>query len=79
MTEEQAKTKWCPFSRNFYNQGPYNRTPWGIDKASMCIGSECMAWRWVKDPVTNLFTYGKELPDYEGEHGYCGLAGKYYV
>lgn len=79
MTEEEAKTKWCPFSRFYSTTGAFNRSGDGIDRASKCIGSGCMAWRWIKDPVTDLFTHGKELPDYKGEHGYCGLAGKYYV
>jgi len=38
MTEDEAKTKWCPFVRA---AGP-------ADPASgyLCIGSACMAWRW---------------------------------
>jgi hypothetical protein len=59
MTEDEAKTKWCPFARV---EGPYaygnpaiNRN---IDngnpaKNSKCIGSACMAWRgdWFYEVV----------------------------
>lgn len=80
MTEEEARTKWCPFGRVYSPNGAYNRTETTAAAGpSRCIASNCMAWRWIKDPVTNLFTFGKELPSYEGEHGYCGLAGKFYV
>jgi hypothetical protein len=34
-----------------------------------------MAWRWVKDPLIEFVANGKTVPDYTGEHGYCGLAG----
>jgi hypothetical protein len=34
-----------------------------------------MAWRWVKDPLIEFVANGKPVPDYKGEHGYCGLAG----
>jgi hypothetical protein len=33
MTEDEAKTKWCP---KIEHRG------WG-----KCIGSGCMAWRWI--------------------------------
>lgn len=42
-----------------------------------CIGSECMAWRWVethiKDPE---WPEGTRLIASSDTHGYCGLAGK---
>jgi hypothetical protein len=74
MTEEEAKTKWCPFARliaemrsNLGNVGfteSHNRRATedgdGFPSAARCIGSSCMAWRW------------KSL----NESGYCGLAGK---
>lgn len=61
MTEQEAATKWCPFSRvlgdDLGNEGngaaSYNRVfVWGdrervakISSGSFCIGSACMAWR----------------------------------
>lgn len=67
MTEEEAKTKWCPFSngiliRTFDKHGAFSAGLTGnrgvehgdIADSSLCIGTNCMAWR----------DYG------------CGLAGK---
>lgn len=60
MTEDEAKTKWCPEARApLLGQGgnvPINR-PERCD--SRCIGSECMAWR--RDSINT---------------GYCGKAGR---
>ena len=64
MTEEEAKTKWCPFAM-FADAawGPHNRAT-KHDKAVtdgvLCIGSGCMAWRWGDSDIG----------------AYCGLAGK---
>lgn len=59
MTEDEAKTKWCPMARPD-NQTAANRRY--VDgeamKNSRCLGSGCMMWRWS----------GKTT-------GYCGLAG----
>ncbi len=46
MTEEEAKTKWCPFARTevFDAQGGCSGGNRGGGITS-CIGSACMAWR----------------------------------
>lgn len=76
MTEDEAKTKWCPFVRfSIADDGDTaaNRDSKVLsDKDSKhgdlqvrhnarCIASACMAWR-------------SDLPN--AVAGYCGLAGK---
>ena len=62
MTEDEAKTKWCPFARD--RDGAENRVPYGESDAEPppeeyirneamafpCIASACMAWRWADVP-----------------------------
>jgi len=80
MTEEEAKTKWCPFAKVVMLPEGTAAVPMGRkvtrdqDNAvrtigDHCIGSACMAWRW-KDPTT------PHLDDRDALGGYCGLAGK---
>jgi hypothetical protein len=69
VTEEEAKTKWCPLVRSSApdDNGASNR--WARDPfdgpSNVCIGSACMAWRWADrpDPLEAL------------GFGFCGLAG----
>jgi len=73
MTEDEAKTKWCPFmqisidgmgARLASNRGYVLKNE---EKPSlMCMGSACMAWRWT-DPLT--------VPQ-QDRRGCCGLAGR---
>lgn len=74
ISEEQAKTKTCPRSIGvqpcyspFDGQGIRDGGPWS------CVGSDCMAWRWVETNVND----GKGGPMHPSgdTHGYCGLAG----
>ena len=65
MTEDEARTKWCPHVRyiakfNGPCVGTYNRgyEDTGINK-SLCIASDCMMFRWHSGFAS----------------GYCGLAG----
>ena len=86
LTEEEAKTKWCPMARYGELHGPeqgaaaafnYNRTDVPnappIPNTCRCIASECMAWKWE--------TAGEDMgrqhnnPGAE-RHGYCGLTSK---
>jgi hypothetical protein len=81
MTEDDAKTKWCPFARvQFVAQGPANRVDphyltyaQGPDREyverqvenTKCLGSACSAWRWRVQKA--------ESP--ETRQGFCGLSG----
>jgi hypothetical protein len=74
LTEEDAKTKWCPEGRliaSFDNGGAatFNRTQ-GRSDWPRCIGSACMFWRW------SYGTGGFTREDRDGNSlGYCGAAG----
>lgn len=73
LTEEQAKTKWCPYTRiavtSKYedddgltvNMPTINRP---VQDHMRCIASECMAWRIVWSDAANE------------PRGYCGAFGK---
>jgi len=83
MTEDEAKTKWCPFVRieSYERTNSYNRHSDGDASTNVlkCIGSACMAWRW--DTSTwSLQSDDKGLlmrrsADMEEPYGFCGLAG----
>ena len=75
MTEDEAKTKWCPMVRAG-NEAGCNRK----DATDKCIASDCMMWR---TSCTRYFDKGKYYDRDEtgtGQWvetgGYCGLAGK---
>lgn len=64
LAEEEAKTKWCPFARTPNYAGTtvsaINRNLHGEPlQTSLCIASQCMAWRWHWAAT---------------DKGYCGLA-----
>jgi hypothetical protein len=78
MTEDEAKAKWCPAFRG--NDHGVNR-PLDLDTNAMmgrCIGSACMAWRWIED--AEFRARADRAFDRDGtrlmpDRGYCGLAG----
>ena len=85
MTENEAKTKWCPEVRTglvsgmvvnrHVAKGPYSRDD--VYDETRCIGSLCMAWRWIipsHDVVLEARAIGFE-PMLKNR-GYCGKAGK---
>lgn len=86
MTEDEAKTKWCPFSRveTFDAQGGLSGGNRGGGITS-CLGSACMAWRWgVQHPHGGWIEFVPR-PEMTEEQkadpanrlgGYCGLAGR---
>ena len=79
MTEEEAKTKWCPFIRLTASGGSEwhtNRDPSlpsspSDTQAYRCIASACMAWRVAQ---VGRVEEGNEYKTYKPV-GYCGLAG----
>jgi hypothetical protein len=69
MTEDEAKTKWCPFARvggpmqSIAEGTSYNRWPGsdgtteamlGENHITLFIGSACMAFRWLPDATATL-------------------------
>lgn len=77
LKEEDVLDKWCPYSRRYHSSGSYNRSQniQDIPEGTRCVGSRCMAWRWVQDPLVTFVANGKPTTTIS-EYGYCGLAGK---
>lgn len=69
MTEDQAKTKWCPMVRTGLVAGmAVNHHVGGdVKDETRCIASECMMWR--------NFTLDEVRRDNNSKGGFCGLAG----
>ena len=74
MTEDEAKTKWCPFAKSrtiTYARvgGSKACTTYMLNEEDVptttCIASACMAWRRSDGDPGCL----------ERNEGYCGLAG----
>lgn len=75
LTEEEAKTKWCPETRIhevrgagvYVNKPITDENPHGHANAAsvLCIGSACMAWRW-RDPQPEIpiFVSGESNDDF---------------
>ena len=77
MTEQEARTKWCPMARSSDNGVSINRTDdltCKPDKDCMCIASECMAWRWERDLYAEGYEPKEDHEDYD--KGFCGLGGR---
>ncbi len=66
MTEAEARKKWCPYAVPFGTEGGNRAKDGALTEPTMCLASECMAWRW--DEITAL------LGDGAG-NGFCGMAG----
>lgn len=73
MTEEEAKTKWCPMVR-FDPEGGINRESPNL--VFTCIASCCMMWIWDSHN-THTLKDGKVADGYgnmQDALGHCGLA-----
>jgi hypothetical protein len=77
MTEDEAKTKWCPKVQLMATGDPVNGGDILTNRGDRpapgmfsCIGSECMVWRKSEDGY-----YADDDAYIEGQ-GHCGLAGK---
>lgn len=82
LTEQEAKTKWCPLARTSYStieeleHGGVNRAQ-GPSEVS-CIASACMMWR-KRDQIGIGPDGEKRVRDMDGrtrwvDRGFCGLA-----
>lgn len=88
MTEEQAKTKWCPMIRagthgaNYHVAGNWRGdqiTDVDEREYTRCQGSACMMWRWTPELQNIGASIGESflinrVPK-EPSEGHCGLAG----
>jgi len=72
VTEEEAKTKWCPEARVFKSAGvPLSRSAavnrWSDDAEQInktnCLGSGCMAWRWFREATSDEWEKVVPHPD----------------
>lgn len=61
VSEVEAKSKLCCLTGQ-------------SDNDQCCVGSGCMAWRWVETHIDNGEGRGELVPSTD-THGYCGLAG----
>lgn len=76
MTEDEAKTKRCPYGSSFDGSNSGRSTMDG-NLLSRCVASSCMAWRRNVIPDFRGARTAEQERMGVGEdgHGYCGLAG----
>lgn len=78
MTEDEAKTKWCPFARVMLFEPEPGAGNHAVNRTTMdchCIGSACMAWRAEAGIVVPADSVTPEMLARKAG-GYCGLAGR---
>lgn len=66
LTEDEAKTKWCPMVRHDMDGG-FNRfhSDGTAPASATCIGSACMMWRW--NEYTDQYRHYRHSEPPEGE------------
>jgi len=81
MTEEEAKTKWCPYARlgsSTSGLGGFNRFISPAREADFdgtrCVGSACMAFRWDFKTAARKSDFPGSASTSDG--GFCGLASR---
>ena len=91
MTEDEAKTKWCPFARSMVTIDGHadaaktvKTGPIAVASANrfegnlmaLCVGSGCMAWRWENGYEPATLAHMRAADITPAfPRGYCGLAG----
>jgi hypothetical protein len=84
MTEDEAKTKWCPMVRTGlvagmavnHHIGTVNGPHAGdVHDETRCIGSGCMMWRFVAVSSQTIVRGADKIRN----KGYCGLAGNLHA
>lgn len=74
MTEDEAKTKWCPQTLQARLMvTDHVKLPVEMGGA-LCIGSACMAWRWHQPTYSGR--YGETPTGEAPTEGHCGLASR---
>ena len=72
MTEDEMKTKWCPFSRYVIDaqlfasgnrfDGAGGRSIGSLAQMScLCLGSRCSAWQWTGTATESTSTRGPDI------------------
>ena len=83
FTEEEAKQRWCPFTRGIPS-GANRITAPNAEIMAMgvgpCLGSGCMAWRWEATHIFDAEALGNDgkppgTREVGDVYGRCGLAG----
>lgn len=69
MTEDDAKTKWCPMYQVSGADGYNNRDD--VPGYPKCIASDCMMWRTTVICMSD----DPEILNDVRKDGYCGLGG----
>lgn len=79
MTEDEAKTKWCPHVRfadcGADNASSVNRDGMFMGDINKCIASDCMMWKW--DEAITETDGGEIVGTNYNTQGHCGLTNEH--